>query len=137
MKLQVFKCDGTAYVVGGYGLLDGTVGELVEITLIDPMGDDSILVSGIKYVFKDGKAYVKADDFKDGKASDIRIYSGGRLYIIEGLTRYGRELKLSEETVHRYIGQIIVDAYKLRLEVLAANERIKKLEDVCSGDDFL
>ena len=137
MKLQIFKCDGVAYIVGGYGQLDGTVGETVEVALVDPIGDDSLVVSGTRYVFHDAKVNVKVEDFKDGEATEVHLHSGGKIYVIEGLLRRGNELKLAEETVYRYIGRIIVDAYKLRLELSESNKKIKRLEDACSGDDFL
>lgn len=136
MKLQIFKCEGAAYVVGGFGFLEGTVGETIEFSVIDPIGDEVLTVGGARYVLHDGKVSVKVADI-GVENTKMHLWSGGKLYVLDGIERRGDEIRLSDGAIHLYISRLAANAHSLSVKLIAAENRIKKLESICLGDEFL
>lgn len=134
MRLEIYKGDGHAYAVGGFGILDGTVGETVEVSVIDPIGDEVLTVAGNRHVMHGGKTAVKIE-LIDG--SEMHLYSGGKMFVVEGLMCRDGRLTVDEAVIHGYVCRLIVENHSMgdRLKVL--EDRIGKLEGFCSGEEFL
>lgn len=134
MDIQIIKCNNHAYVACGIATLLDKVGETVEVSVVDPCGDEVLTVSGIRHVLHDGKTAIKTA-LIDG--SDMHLYSGDKMYVIEGLKCEGGVLKIIEPVIHQYVCRLIIENHLLGDRLDKAEEKITMLEQLCSGEDFL
>lgn len=134
MSIKIYKRDGYAYVISGLDPISGTVGETVEVSVIDPIGDEVLTVAGNRHVMHDGKTAIKIE-LIDG--SEMHLYSGGKMFVVEGLMCRDGRLTVDEAVIHGYVCRLIVENHYMgdRLKVL--EDRIGKLEGFCSGEEFL
>lgn len=138
MEIQIFKGDSSAYVASGFNALSGAVGDEIEVCIMDFVGDEVLHVGGKRHIMHDGKVRIKASDLHtDEGCADIRLFSDDKLYVIEGLVIRDGVLKLDESTLQKYVCRIIIENHGLHKRIKKCEERIEKLESICSGNDFL
>lgn len=134
MDIQIIKCNSHAYVACGIERVSGKVGETVDISVADPIGDEVLTVAGNRHVMHGGKTAVKIE-LIDG--SEMHLYSGGKMFVVEGLMCRDGRLTVDEAVIHGYVCRLIVENHSMGDRLKAMEDRIGKLEGFYSGEDFL
>ena len=108
----------------------------VDIELAEPCGNDTIRINGLMYNLQDGKRKVPIGIFKE-KQNEIKVCSGGAWYVLDGLVRCDKRLVLDADYVARQVVILMLENAEQKSKVRELEGRLKKIEELSSGENFL
>lgn len=131
--MRLKKLGDRLIVTGGLGEENKTE---VEIELAESCGDDVIRINGLRYNLQDGKRKVPIGIFKE-KQNEIKACSGGAWYVLDGLVRCDKRLVLDADYVARQVVILMLENAEQKSKVRELEGRLKKIEELSSGEEFL
>lgn len=131
MKVRLFH--DKVLVLSGVGVEQGSE---VEIELMGVKDPATIRINGLVYQMSDGKRRIPMRAFGEIH-NDIKIHSGGKWHVLEGLVRKGSVLTMAEEVVVGTMSELVAEVDRMQEDIKTLSKKVEELMKKCSGDDFL
>ena len=131
MKIRLLH--DKALVLSGVGI---ELGAEVEIEVVGVALPATIRINGLIYQMSGAKRKVPMRAFGEFK-NDVKILSGGKWHVLEGIERDGNKLRLAEEVAVGMITELMIEHDRLSENVKELSYKVKELMEKCSGEKFL
>ena len=131
--MRLKKCGDKLFLTDGLGQLIKAE-ERIEVT--DAVGDERLNINGESIGMKNGEARVAATLIGDGLVN-LKLYSGGAWYILEGILCEDGRLRFNEDYLSQYLVGGMMALHELEVKNRQLQTRVEALERLCSGEEFL
>lgn len=132
--MRLKKCGELAYVIEG--LCADNPNGICEVEWTSPCGDEILLVNGVSFKMQNGKRGVTMTHFQ-GKENEIKVYSDGAWYPVYGIINENGRLVYSSRYMQENLTKLLLDSLALAQKYEACNKRLKELQQLYSGEEFL
>lgn len=131
--MRLKKCGDLLLAVDGIALDNASE---IELEVVDACGDETVRINGRVFRMVSGKRRIPMGAFGDIH-NEIKIFSGGAWYVLEGIVRSGARLLLSDGYVAGALAGLLLDNKSLKDENKTLRERVSALEARSTGEEFL
>lgn len=108
----------------------------VEIEVVGVKLPATIRVNGLVYQMSGKKRKIPLGAFGEFN-NDVKILSGGKWHVLEGLVRDGNVLRLDEAVTVRMLSELMIERDCMHMKIEELSLKVEELVKKCSGEKFL